>query len=155
VSSARAQANHRLYLAKIQLAAWRRALDEQEVAASTLTQAFQPAVQQHLRSAYGYFLLAISGCEDSTAEPPGCCDELPPVPPGRSIPGEIREFQQLELGGWLAELLAQPAPGPLGERSRDNLASPVAARSGPETAAHWIQQLERLFDRMGSALDEC
>ena len=75
--------------------------------------------------------------------------------PGRSIPGEIREFQQLELGGWLAELLAQPASGPLGERSRDNLASPVEARSGPETAAHWIQQLERLFDRMGSALDEC
>ena len=155
MSSTRAQANHRLYLAKIQLAAWRRALAGQEVAASTLTQAFQPAVEQHLRSAYGCFLLAVSGCQDSTAEPPGCCDELPPVPPGRSIPGEIREFQQLELSGWLADLLAQPAPGQPSARSRDNLASPVAARSGPETAAHWIQQLELLFDRMGSALDEC
>jgi len=155
MSSARAQANQKLYLAKIQLAAWQRALAAREVAAATLTQAFLPAVRQHLLGAYGWFLLAVSGQEQLPGEPPRCCAELPAIAAGMAVPGEIREFEQLETSGWLAALLAEPDEAVQQARTRDNLASAAPVLPAVEDAGQWIDQLEAVFQRMSDSLDEC
>ncbi len=151
-SSARGQANHCLYLARILIAAWRRDSEAQNLPASILAQAFLPGVQSQLRLAYGWFLLEITRQEPLPEKPPACCDELPPRPEGKVLPGEIAECRQLEQQGWLAELLAPPAQ-PTAGRSPDNLASGPAPGS-PEQAAAWADSLQRMFDRMGDSLDE-
>ncbi len=154
MSSSRAQANHRLYLAKIQLSAWRRELAAQDIPAITLGQAFQPAVREHLLDAYGWYLLAVTGMEADPAALPRSCAELPPVAEGKAVPGEIREFQQLERDGWLAELLSPLAPQAGAASSSFNLASTAPVLPDTERAGEWIQRLETLFDRMGDSLDE-
>ena len=154
MSSARSQANHKLYLAKIQFDAWRQALAAQQVAATTLNQAFLPAVREHLRGAYGWFLLAVSGLEDTGSRPPRQCADLPPVPEGKAVPGEIREFRQLEASGWLADLLGDPSVVADTARSAGNLASAVSGVPDTAQAAAWIDQLEALFSRMSDSLDE-
>ncbi len=151
-SSARGQANHCLYLARILIAAWRRDCEAQNLPASILAQAFLPAVQSQLRSAYGWFLLDITREESLPAEPPPCCEALPPQPQGKVLPAEIAECRQLEREGWLAELLAPPAQ-PSAARNPENLATGPAPGS-PEQAAAWADSLQRMFDRMGDSLDE-
>jgi hypothetical protein len=154
VSSARALANQKLYLAKIQLAAWRQAMAAQDVPAMVLTQAFLPAARAHLMEAYGYFLLAVSGLEQVPGRPPASCTELPDVATGQAISGEIREFEQLEKDGWLAQLLAEPDNAVQSVRAASNLAvgSPLSADSA--SVQQWIDHLEALFARMSDSLDE-
>lgn len=152
MSSARGQANHALYLANILLAGWRRDLDAQTVAARTLAQAYLPAVRDHLVSAYGWFLLDITRPGALPDQPPRCLAELPDIAAGKAVPGEIREFEQLELSGWLAEMLADDSQ-PSTPTSTGNLAV-AAPDAGPEQAQHWADQLQSLFDRMGDSLDE-
>lgn len=155
MSSPRARANHKLYLAKIQLQAWHNALATQQVAATTLAQAFLPAVRMHLLDAYGWFLLAVSGEDTLPERPPHSTAELPPVSQGRAVCGEVLEFRQLEQGGWLAELLLEADDITSGPRSAGNLASAGASVVGPEVAGQWLEQLAGLFGRMGDSLDEC
>ena len=154
MSSARAQANHKLFLAKIQLAAWRQAMAAQDIPAIVLTQAFLPAVRDHLMQAYGYFLLAVSGIEQVPGRPPAGCGELPDIARGQAISGEIREFEQLEKDGWLAQLLAEPDDAVQSVRAAGNLAvaSPLSADSG--SVQQWVDHLEALFARMSDSLDE-
>jgi len=154
MSSARAQANHKLYLAKIQLAGWQRASEAHDIPAVTLAQAFLPAVRAHLLDAYGWFLLAVSGAEQFPDNLPRRCAELPGTAVGKAVPGEIREFALLENEGWLAGLLQPPDEAVRATRAPGNLA--VAAPAGPDCdqAQHWINQLEALFDRMSDSLDE-
>ena len=154
MSSARAQANHSLYLAKIQLSSWQQALAAEDIPATTLTQAFLPAAKEHLLAAYGWFLLHVSGAEAASGRPPRSCAELPGVVAGKALPGEIREFQQLETDGWLGTLLragdesaiAAPIPG--------NLARSIPGSQDCELVQHWITALEALFDRMSDSLEE-
>ena len=152
MSSARGRANHALYLARILLAAWRRDLDAESVAAVTLTSAYLPGVRQHLVDAYGWFLLEITRPGALPEKPPRSLSDLPEVAEGKALPGEIREFQQLEQGGWIGEMLSSdsvtPAPS-----SASSLAV-AAPLSGPEQASLWADQLQSLFDRMGDSLDE-
>ena len=154
MSSARAQANHSLYLAKIQLASWQRALAAQDIPAATLTQAFLPGVREHLRRAYGWFLLAVSAAEQPCEPPPRDCAELSAVAQGKAVPPEIREFQQLEGSGWLAELLSDGAAQVQAGRVRGNLATATLESPGFEQTEHWLQNLQALFDRMSDSLDE-
>lgn len=154
MSSARAQANHKLYLARIQLAAWQQALAAEQIAANTLNQAFLPAVREHLLGAYGWFLLAVSGQNQLPEHPPRNCSELPPVAEGQAVSGEIQEFRQLETTGWLAELLREPGDVGLAARSQGNLASAGPGLPGPELAGQWTDHLETLFGRMSDSLDE-
>lgn len=156
MSSSRAHANQSLYLARIQLEAWTRALEDRSHPAATIDQAFAPAVREHLLDAFGWFALNILSVADLPDKPPHRCGELPRVVTGKSVPGEIREFEQLEQGGWLGQLqLSLPPPGrPV--RSPGNLAA--AAGSGlPDraTMAAWADDLAGVMDRMGDALDEC
>lgn len=154
MSTSRGLANQTLYLARIQLAAWQRALDEQVIPVRTLAQAFAPAVRSHLLDAYGWFLLTIIGVPDIPSRPPSCCAELPPVPVGKSLPGEIHELVQVERGGWIGEMQAELPPPAVGAVSPGNLLA-----CGPElpdlaTMTAWANALEALFDRMGDSLDE-
>ena len=154
MSSARAQANHKLYLAKILLAGWREAAAEQDVPALTLTQAYLPAVRAHLLDAYGWFLLQVSGSEQGAVAPPHCCADLPEIADGTAVSGEIREFEQLETSGWLAELLAEPAKPGQASRLQGNLAAPSPAQADCEQVQQWVTRLEEVFDRMSDSLDE-
>jgi hypothetical protein len=159
MSSARAQANQSLYLAKILLGSWQVALAAEELPARTLNQAFVPAVREHLLDAYGWFLLELSGADSAAGKPPHSCNELADVAAGKAIPGEIREFQQLETDGWLAQLLAaQQGPGasPGASRTPGNLS--VTATAGLpdcDQMGEWLARLERVFERMSDSLDEC
>ena len=154
MSSSRAQANHALYLAKIQLASWRHALAAQDIPVTTLTAAFLPAARAHLRVAYGWFLLAVTGAQQYPDIPPGGCADLSAVAEGKAEPPEIREFRRLEAGGWLAELLAEHAAPAGTGRTPGNLAAGSSDTPGVEQVAQWVGHLEALFERMSDSLDE-
>jgi hypothetical protein len=156
MSSARANANQALYLAKILLSGWGKAQDAAQVPAATIDQAYLPAVRAHLRHAYGWFLLEICNADPpADGHPPGRCAELPTVPEGKATPGELREFAQLEADGWLADMLDDGAPPAAAPSSPGNLASPVTAGPGREAATQWATQLEQRFARMRDSLEEC
>ena len=155
MSGPRGQANHELYLARILLSSWRKALAAEDDPALALGQAFLPGIRGHLINAYGWFLLEISGTKSLPSQPPRNCSELPEPEPGKAVAGEIQEFRQLEQGGWLAAMLA--VDGELATatvRSRSNLASPAPDLPDPESAPPWLAQLNRLFARMSDSLDE-
>ncbi len=158
-SSARARANHKLYLARILLDAWQRALDGEDIPANTLAQAFFRPVREHLIGAYGWFLLALCHLDELQPYPPRSCAELPELPQGRAVPGEVHEFQHLEDSGWLADLLDERdelarVSHRSGEAGR-NLATTASELPGPAEMSFWSEQLEALFNRMGDSLDEC
>ena len=152
MSSARGQANHALYLARILLAAWRRDLDAQSVAAVTLTQTYLPAVRLHLRNAYGWFLLEITRPGALPARPPQSVSELPEIADGKALPGEVLECQRLEHDGWISEMLSDDLPASP-SMSAGNLAQ-AAPASGQEQAVVWADLLLSLFERMADSLDE-
>ena len=108
MSTPRAQANQSLYLAKILLSAWEQALSAEDTPALTLEQAFLPAVRTHLMQSYGWFLLEVTGFDvPPDGQPPRAVAQLPEIAAGKAIPGEVREFERLEGGGWLAALCSQ------------------------------------------------
>ncbi len=155
--TARASANQSLYLAKILLDSWRAALEAGAVPALTLQQAFLPAVQAHLGHAYSWFLLEITDQEiPPDSDPPASTAGLSPIAEGKALPGELREFGQLEKSGWLADMLAAPpkfsSPSP---RSRGNLASPAPSAGDYADALEWSTQLDQMMSRMRDSLDEC
>ena len=155
MSSARALANHELYLARIVLASWTEALARQEIAATTLAQAFAGSACEHLAAAYGWFLLEIAQAAPLPQSPPRRCSELPDIAPGKAVPGEIRECRQLESAGWIGDMLAdRPKLAPAGAQ-HNNLAVESPALPNPRQIEQWSGLLEALFDRMGDSLDEC
>jgi len=153
MSSARGQANHSLYLARILIAAWRRELSGESVPASVLAQAYLPGIRGHLRNGYGWFLVEITRPGAVPLAPPGCVAELPEVSAGKSVPPEVREFQRLEASGWIADMLATDMPGAVTTASSGNLATPSLSPE-PAQAEQWADQLQGLFDRMADSLDE-
>jgi len=155
MTSARALANQKLYHAKILVNSWRTACLDEQVAHTALEQAFGPAICEHLAKAYGWFLLEIAQPAEMPLIPPGCCADLPAVAEGKETPPEVREFLQLERGGWLAQLL-NPQFGQSGTgQDRRNLAIVSSAEVfSPEQAEHWLAQLNELFERMTHSLDE-
>jgi hypothetical protein len=88
--SARSLANQKLYHARILAGSWRSGLQAQQIPATILAQAFEQAVRDHLRFAYGWFLLAITQPATLPEVPPGSCFDLPDIAEGKAIPGEIR-----------------------------------------------------------------
>ena len=152
MSSARGQANHALYLARILIEAWRRDLGDERVAAKTLASAYMPAIRARLTDAYGWFLLEITRPGSLPDKPPQSLAELPEIAQGKALPGEIREFQRLEGEGWIGEMLADES-APAQASSPLNLAVAVT-QADPDQAATWANLLQQLFDRMGDSLDE-
>jgi len=120
----------------------------------TLAQAYLPSVREHVLTAYGWFLLELSGTEQPGGKPPRGCAGLPDIAAGRAVPGEIREFQQLESAGWLAELLSEGDVPLRAAPMQSNLAVAAPDLASCEQAQQWISNLESLFDRMSDSLDE-
>lgn len=154
MSTARANANQALYLAKILHRHWRSALDAEDLPALTLNQAFLPAVRAHLQRAYGWFLLELTGSEgDVRVDPPRNIAQLPPTAAGKAVSGELRELQQLEQAGFLAEILSQqysaaarPAAG--------SLAAVQAEAPDCADVERWIETFAGMCERMRNSLDE-
>ncbi|MBA6412102.1 hypothetical protein H2508_03150 [Parahaliea sp. F7430] len=156
MSSARGEANHSLYLASVLLRAWRREAEAQALPELILAQAYGPACQAHLLRSYGWFLLAVLNLDAAAANLPTAVADLPPTPAGQVLPAEIREFEQLERSGWLADLLQWQPPGtvPAG-RLPGNLARSVPAEDfSPEQFQLWAGALDALYQRMADSLDE-
>ena len=155
MSSGRARANHSHYLAKILLSAWRAEADKQSLPQRVLSQAFLPAIRLHLLDAYGWFLLDISGITDLPPEPPHSATALPDPPDGKAVPGEIREFLQLEQEGWLRDLQQALVDPPTVVRATPGNLATAADFSQPPQAQDWVDALGSSFERMGDSLDEC
>lgn len=157
MSSHRGRANQSLYSAGILISSWRSALDAGNVPAGALNDAFLPAVHLHLRRAYGWFLLQVSGEGDWSAEPPGRTGELPPVPEGKAVSAEVREFEQLEKGGWLADFLSFRDGAPRAPAARAEVGLSVVALDSNDCndAMQWKRNFEALFERMSDVIDEC
>lgn len=160
MSSHRARANHSLYCAGMLINSWRGALDAGDFPSTALNEAFLPAVHLHLRQAYGWFLLELSGAGDWGAEPPGDTAQLPPVPTGKAVPAEVREFQRLESDGWVGEFLTALSPVSAARparsaRAQGGLAIAAIDDTDCDSAEQWKRKFEAIFDRMGDALDEC
>lgn len=153
--SARAQANQSLYLARIQLQAWADVLEQQQHPTHVIHRSFAFSVQNHLLDAFGWYALTVLGVTNPPLSPPHSCDDLPGVADGKSVPGEIREFQTLEQDGWLGQLQRELPVTSVPVRSPGNLASEVSLLPDQALMSGWADRLEALFDRMGDSLDEC
>jgi uncharacterized protein DUF6586 len=156
MSSPRARANQYLYQARILASSWRREVAAQEVAVTVLADTFAPAAGDKLLQAYGWFLLEVMPPATLPEVPPRRCSELPEVAPGKAIPGEIREFMQLEEQGWIGDILRAASPRTTRSGSSPgNLAQAVAdVNVDPDTIDHWIDRLQDIFSRMSESLDE-
>jgi len=152
VASARGFANHSLYMAQVQLAAWReRVQDTSDSNNAVIDAAFAPAVRLHLLDAYGWFLLAMLRVSSLPATPPHCVSELPAQHQGLAVSAEIEEYARLELSGWLADL---QSPIPAGVRQQQK--GVLAAQWGHGYANYemWIEAFAQLFTRMGDISEE-
>ena len=153
-ASSRARANHALYLARLVIAGWRSGLQQRTAASHTLEQAYAGGVRQHLVSAYGWFLLSVSGGPVPPDGPPRSCDDLPAAPAGQVLPAQINEFRQLEQSGWLAELLADYSPELPQRRAQHSLATDTGNVPGLEQLAAWCEHMDDMFSQVGDSLDE-
>ena len=89
MAGSRGKANQSLYRARILLDAWDRARDE-GVREDHLLETFLPAVRLHLREAYGWFLLAVSGFEEPLDKDlPRTTRDTPAPEPGRARSPEL------------------------------------------------------------------
>ena len=153
MSNPRGLANHSLYMARLLLLAWEEAHAAALAPVNALDAAFAPAIRLHLLDAYGWFLLATLRVTQLPVLPPHRVTDLAPQAPGISRPAEISECQQLEQGGWLAQLQTQLPTG-LAKRSRgislaiDSAYPDIAFYQ--DCAAHF----DVLFARMSDAIDE-
>lgn len=153
----RGAANRSLYHANILLDSWDRARGSTPVPDEQLTAAFLPAVRQHLRDAYGWFLLSTAGVEEQAGtRRPASTADLPPPEPGRSAAPELREFAQLESFGWIAELLSGNADDPGSDhRTRVDLLGSDHASPGFAVARRWADDLAAIMQRMDDFRAEC
>ncbi|MFT4769837.1 MAG: hypothetical protein ACI8RN_002991 [Glaciecola sp.] len=122
---------------------------------------FVPAVRLHLVEAYGWFLLSVSGVDDSLATdlPRSTRDLCGPEAGLARIP-EIAEFAQLENSGWLSQLLMDET-----DESPGNIATLptgpgqsllVSDRQPPGYAVvlAWADALAVIMTRMDDSLAE-
>lgn len=150
----RGAANLSLYRARLLVAAWDRSRNE-PVPEAQLHGAFYPAVRLHLREAYGWFLLAVSGvAEASLSKLPSGTASLPPPEPGQARMPELLEFERLEREGWLSRLLTDDeGHSNLREAPAGLLVSDQAA-VGTAVLRSWIDELEATMARMDDSLNE-
>jgi hypothetical protein len=151
----RGEANQAFYRAKILLEAWEGALRVRGHSEAQLCGAYLPAVKLHLRQAYGWFLLHVSGV-DQVALPrlPCSTEDLPAPEPGKQWAPELREFQLLERDGWICELLQDDLPRATTAELPGILGSDRSSQDRG-SAARWVQSLGDLMLRMDDSLAEC
>ncbi|MEO1079055.1 MAG: DUF6586 family protein [Pseudomonadota bacterium] len=160
MSRSRGAANRSLYRARILLECWDKARDEARVPQDQLTEAFLPAVRNHLRDAYGWFLRSVAGIEEApdASPPPSSTQELPEHEAGRARPPELAEFALLERDGWLAELLAsssESATGTAPTQWSPNVLGSDRQAPGFAVAEDWLRRLNATMQRMDDSMAEC
>ena len=152
----RGAANLALYRARLVIGAWERAHSE-PIPPAQLSGAFLPVVRLHLRDAYGWFLLAVSGVEEAPGlSLPQCVNDLPPPEDGVALVPELAEFRLLERGGWLWEMLqaSSEEQPPVRSSARGALLGSDRDVSGPGVAMRWANELESIMARMDDSLAE-
>ena len=154
MTSPRSLANQQLYYARILASSWRLQLERETIPATVLAGSFELPARRHLALAYGWFLLEIVQSDAMPDVPPLSCDQLPEIVEGKVLPGEIRELQQLEVDGWLAEMINPASEHRPATKTAGNLAMPVGHITGPDQIDSSIDQLQALFERMADSLDE-
>ena len=154
MSTPRGLANQKLYHARILANSWRSELARESVPATVLAGAFDPPAREHLRAAYGWFLVEITRPAVVPATPPGSTVGLPEIAGGEAVPGEIRELRQLEQSGWIADMLGEGASDAVPAKAAQSLAIPVSQTPSPDQIDTWIEKLQHTFDRMADSLDE-
>ncbi|MEE4277249.1 MAG: hypothetical protein V2I82_02135 [Halieaceae bacterium] len=159
MAGSRGAANQSLYRARILLDCWDAARQASRFPDKALDDAFLPAVRAHLCDAYGWFLLAVSGVEQTSQAValPASTADLPAPEAGRSIAPELREFAVLEREGWLADLIATPAAeAPLVDprAAGEILGSDRQAPGYAVIEALW-SRLSNTMQRMDDSLAEC
>lgn len=154
MASARSLANQQLYYARILANSWRLELASQNIPANVLAGAFNDAACQHLRGAYGWFLLEIVQVPVLPSVPPADSTELPELTPGKALPGEIRELRQLEQSGWIAQMLQHDEALQSASKTTGSLAINVTQTPHPDKIDQWIEKMESIFSRMSDSLDE-
>lgn len=153
MSNPRSLANHARYLAAIQLESWEAAMAAGGKPAWVINAAFAPAVQQHLRVAYGWLLLAAARVTAPPAVPPSSVAELPLPVRGLTLPVEVEHCRALETDGWLAELLTPMPLQPQPKGSAGLLAS-TAFVADIDRCARWCEQFDQLINAVDHAIDE-
>lgn len=153
MSSARGQANHHLYLARLLLDAWQQARDAGDLRASVIDQAWAPAVRWHLQRAWSWFLLSLAQPPQPPAVLPAGVADLPAPPAGRSLSAELEECHRLESSDWLSPVLHDEVPGGAGP-AKAGLAVSLDPAADLQTLAATLPRLRDLFDHLGSFVDE-
>ena len=154
--SNRGFANAALYAASILIDAWETAQSEASHGDAPLARAFRPAILLHLRRAYGWCMLAVAGLDDEpdpTMLPTSVAAVAAP-PAGRGVVPELREFELLERGGWVGDMLAADA-APLTQRANTNVLGSDSSGAGPGQLRGWCDRLAATMQRMDDLLDEC
>lgn len=153
---ARALANHKLYHAVLHQRMLVRELALEDVAASVLLEAIGRSVQQHLREAYGWFLLELADIQDLPALPPQSVTQLcEAYAVERPLRGELVELTNLERrSGWLAELLANRPLSVAAAKSAPVGLALVQSDWSQAELQSWTEALEALIERMSDSLDE-
>lgn len=157
MAGSRGKANQSLYRARILLDAWDRARDE-GVRDDHLLETFLPAVRLHLREAYGWFLLAVSGHEEPLENHlPVSTTDIPAPELGRARSPELQEFAALEGEGWLAQMLEEGTPGQSVALQTPPTALLGSDREAPgyAVARDWSRRLAETMARMDDSLNEC
>ncbi len=154
MSTARGLANQKLYHANILIRMLGAELAREELPAPRVLEAVGLAVRRHLLEAYGWFLLELADISELPAEPPlsiGALEQHYGLAEPRR--GELVELGQMEQGGWLAALQAEPAR----TRSTAGNANLLALAEQPwseQGLRQWHDSLADLIDRLGHGLDE-
>jgi hypothetical protein len=153
---ARALANQKLYHAALHQRMLARELAREDVAASVLLEAVGRSVQQHLRDAYGWFLLELAAVEDLPAIPPHSVTQLcEEHAVDRPLCGELVELMNMERrSGWLMQLLSDRALSAAADRSAPAGLSLVQSDWSQAELHAWHEALEDLIERMSDSLDE-
>jgi len=141
-------------MARLLASQWHEALATGPRATNqALNAAFAPALRLHLLNAYGWFLLASVRLARLPSVPPHCTADLPELGPGIVEPGEVEEYRQLEVSGWLAQLLA-PISNGLPPHSTLNMLASSSSYPNLSDFEAWITAFDQLFGRMSDSLDE-
>ena len=152
--AALSRANQKLYHGAILARLLVAERDRQDVPLAVLTAAIGEPAREHLKSAYGWLLIALAESAELPAQPPTMVAELV-AREGLEEPlrGELVELRNLETGGWLHELLATTgATGAV--RGPEAGLAVVAGGLDPEQLLAWHEALGDLIDRMSHGLDE-
>ena len=140
-------------MASIVLTAWDSAVKASALAAPVLEAAFAPATRLHLLDAYGWQLLACNRVTGLPLKPPHCVAAMPLLADGIEVAPEVKEFQLLEAGGWLAELQKEVTPG-LAPIAPAHVLAVERTSFDYVAATDCFRELERLMDRVSSVIDE-